>query len=108
MPLRFVAIVQKYARVRINLHELLLENRHEAVDEGDSTKAERMSWKMWKMASLNRRMMNFGNGKLKNAFINRVFTSWTKHRADLHFSNKTFNEMWKERHGNHRGTKGTE
>jgi len=92
--------------VRINLHELLLENRHESVEEGDSNKAERISWKMWKMASLNRRMMNFGTGKLKNAFINRVFKSWTKGRSDLHFSEKTFNEMWRERHGNHRGTKG--
>ena len=86
--------------VRINLHELLLENRHEAVEEGDSTRTERLSWKMWKIASLNRRMMNIGNGKLKNAFINRVFTSWTKHRADLHFSDKTFNELWRERRGN--------
>src|SRR4051794_39096375 len=85
--------------VRINLHELLLENRYEAVEEGDSTKAERISWKMWKVASLNRRMMNFGNGKLKNTFINRVFTSWTKQRAELHFSDKTFNEMWKKRRG---------
>lgn len=94
--------------VRINLHELLLENRHEAVEEGDSNKAERISWKMWKMASLNRRMMNFGNGKLKNAFINRVFKSWTQHRSDLHFSDKTFNEMWKEKRLNHRDTKGTD
>ncbi|TKK64320.1 iron-sulfur cluster-binding protein [Ilyomonas limi] len=93
--------------VRINLHELLLENRHEAVDEGDSTKAESFSWKLWKIASLNRRMMNLGNGKLKNAFINRVFKSWTQHRADLRFSDKTFNQMWKEKRLNHRGTKGT-
>ncbi len=93
--------------VRINLHELLLENRHEAVEEGDTTNAERISWRMWKMASLNRRMMNFGNGKLKNAFINRVFKSWTKHRADLHFSDKTFNEMWREQGGNHKDAEDT-
>ena len=83
--------------VRINLHELLLENRYEAVEEGENKIAEKLAWKGWKIASLNRRMMNWGNGKMKNKFINKVFTSWTKHRADLHFSSKTFNEMWKER-----------
>src|SRR6478735_3384813 len=40
--------------VKINLHELLLENRHEAVEEGDSAFAERIAWKAWKQASLNR------------------------------------------------------
>src|SRR5688572_27221889 len=31
--------------VKINLHELLLDNRHEAVDEGHSSFAERSGWK---------------------------------------------------------------
>ena len=83
--------------VRINLHELLLENRYEAVEEGENKLAEKLAWKGWKIASLNRKMMNWGNGKMKNAFINKVFTSWTKHRGSLQFSEKTFNEMWKER-----------
>ena len=84
--------------VRINLHELLLENRHEAVTEGESSIAERIAWKAWKTASLNRGMMNMGNGKLKNWVVNKIFKGWTTHRADLDFSPKTFNEMWKERH----------
>lgn len=85
--------------VRINLHELLLENRHESVAEGDSGVSERVAWKMWKLSSLNRSMMNMGNGKLKNKVVNSMFKGWTKHRADLHFSEKTFNEMWKEKQG---------
>jgi L-lactate dehydrogenase complex protein LldF len=83
--------------VRINLHELLLENRHEAIVEGDSTLAERLAWKAWKTASLNRSMMNMANGKMKNWVVNKVFKGWTAHRSDLDFSEKTFNEMWKER-----------
>src|SRR6195952_4189689 len=43
--------------VKINLHELLLENRKESVEEGHTTFAERTAWKMWKMASLHRSMM---------------------------------------------------
>ena len=83
--------------VRINLHELLLENRHEAVESGNKTWGEKIAWKMWKRASLNRGMMNMGNGTMKNWFVNKVFTAWTSRHGDLNFSQKTFNEMWKER-----------
>jgi len=82
--------------VKINLHELLLENRHEAVAQGESTAAERIAWKVWKKASLTRSMMNMGSGGLKNWVVNKVFKGWTTHRSDLNFSKKTFNEMWKE------------
>lgn len=82
--------------VKINLHELLLENRHEAVEEGDSSLSERIAWRVWKQASLNRKMMNMANGNIKNWVINKVFKGWTTHRSDLNFSAKTFNEMWKE------------
>jgi len=80
--------------VRINLHELLLDNRHEAVLQGSSTLAERFAWKAWKTASLNRKMMNMGNAKMKNWVVNKVFKGWTAHRADLNFPQKTFNELW--------------
>jgi len=86
--------------VKINLHELLLENRHEAVLENTSSISERIAWKAWKQASLNRSMMNMGNGKIKNWVINKVFKSWTKQHGDLNFSGKTFNELWKEKHSN--------
>jgi len=82
--------------VKINLHELLLENRHEAVEKGDSSFTERIAWKAWKKASLNRSMMNMGNGSLKNWVVNKVFKGWTTHRSDLDFSKKTFSEMWKK------------
>jgi len=83
--------------VRINLHELLLDNRHEAVKQGSSSLIERISWKVWKTASLNRSMMNMSNGSIKNKVVNTIFKGWTKHRGSLDFSKKTFNEMWKER-----------
>ncbi len=83
--------------VKINLHELLLENRHESVEEGFTTYTERIAWKMWKTASLKRSMMNMGNGRLKNMIVNSLFKDWKKNRGELDFSQKTFNEMWKER-----------
>jgi L-lactate dehydrogenase complex protein LldF len=83
--------------VKINLHELLLENRNESVKEGDASFGERMVWKVWKRVMLSRRMMNMGNGKMKNRMINSIAKDWTRHRSDLEFPPKTFNEMWKER-----------
>ncbi len=82
--------------VKINLHELLLENRKESVEEGYTTLTEKMAWKMWKIASLKRGMMNMGSGNLKNKVVNGLFKGWKKHRSDLDFSPKTFNEMWKD------------
>ena len=86
--------------VKINLHELLLENRSESVAEGHTTFTERMAWKIWKTASTNRIMMNLGNGKLKNKIVNSLFKDWKKNRGELNFSPKTFNQMWKERNKN--------
>ena len=83
--------------VKINLHELLLDNRHEAIKKGISTVAERIAWKAWKTASLNRSMMNMANGTVKNKIVNTIFKGWTKNRSDLSFSPKTFNEIWKEK-----------
>jgi L-lactate dehydrogenase complex protein LldF len=83
--------------MRINLHELLLDNRHEAVSQGTSTLAERVAWKAWMVASLNRPMMNMGNGKMKNWVVNKVFKGWAVHRSELDFTPKTFNEMWKDK-----------
>ncbi len=85
--------------VKINLHELLLENRYEAVDSGMAPITEKMAWKAWKMASLNRKMMNMANGKLKNIVVNKLFKGWTVHRSNLNFSAKTFNQLWQERKG---------
>ena len=83
--------------VKINLHELLLENRHEAVEAGIAPLSEKLAWRVWKTSSLNRKMMNMGNGKLKNRIVNKLFKGWTTHRSGLNFSQKTFNEMWLER-----------
>jgi L-lactate dehydrogenase complex protein LldF len=86
--------------VKINLHELLLENRHEAVDEGDSSFAERTGWKLWKQAMLKRSLMNMGNRKIKNWVVNTLLKGWKEHRSEMEFPKKSFNQMWKEKYGN--------
>jgi L-lactate dehydrogenase complex protein LldF len=83
--------------VKINLHELLLENRHEAVEQGYSNFAERTAWKAWKQAMLKRKWMNMANGTIKSRVVNTLVKGWKQHRAELHFPKKSFNQLWVER-----------
>ncbi len=85
--------------VKINLHELLLENRHEAAEEGYAPMAEKLAWKGWRMAMLRRGWMNMANGNMKNKLINSVAKAWTRHRGKLDFPKKSFNQQWKEKYG---------
>jgi len=82
--------------VKINLHELLLENRSEAVEKGSSTFSERTAWKFWKKAMLNRGLMNMGSSKMKSWVVNTFVKDWKKNRKELEFPKKSFNQMWKE------------
>ncbi|HEY1112725.1 MAG TPA: LutB/LldF family L-lactate oxidation iron-sulfur protein [Chitinophagaceae bacterium] len=83
--------------VKINLHELLLENRKEAVESGASTFAERTAWKMWKQAMLHRSMLNLAPGNVKGWVVNNFVKDWKKGRGDIKFPQKTFAQQWKER-----------
>ncbi|HUR10996.1 MAG TPA: LutB/LldF family L-lactate oxidation iron-sulfur protein [Flavitalea sp.] len=84
--------------VKINLHELLLENRYEAVKEENTDWKERLAWKIWKRTSLKRKFMNMGSSSLKNRIVNKLFAGWATHRSELVFPPKTFNQLWKEQH----------
>ena len=86
--------------VKINLHELLLENRHEAVEEGFSSFTEKMAWKMWKQGMLHRKWMNMAGGNIKNRVVNGLIKGWKEYRGDMEFPKKSFNELWKEKYGN--------
>ncbi len=85
--------------VKINLHELLLDNRYEAVKDGYASLSEKFAWKLWKKASLSRSMMNMGGASLKNWMVNKAFKAWTAHRDELEFAPKTFNQRWKTERG---------
>ncbi len=85
--------------VKINLHELLLENRHEAVNEGHSSFGEKIAWKMWRQGMLRRRWMNMASGSIKNWVVNSLVKGWKRHRGEMEFPKKSFNELWREKHG---------
>ncbi len=83
--------------MNIRIHELLIDNRKKSTEQGLAPITERAAWRIWRIASLKRGIMNIGSGKLKNRIVNSMFTSWKENRADLQFSDKSFNQMWKER-----------
>ena len=84
--------------LKINIHEMLLENRGIAAAEGLNGFGEQTAWKFWKQAMLSRSLMNMGGQRMKNKIVNMVFKdSWAKHRESLDFADKSFNKMWKER-----------
>jgi len=76
-----------------------LENRNEAVKTGESNFGERMAWKLWKRAMLNRRTMNAGNSIIKNWVVNSFVKEWKKNRGEIVFPKKSFNQMWTEMKG---------
>jgi L-lactate dehydrogenase complex protein LldF len=84
--------------VKINIHEMLLENRHIAVKEKLNDFSENISWKVWKKGMLSRGLMNSAGAGIKTRLINKVFKdSWGAHREQLVFPKKSFNQLWKER-----------
>lgn len=83
--------------VRINLHELLLHNRMQSVEGGNTVLAERLAWKAWRIASTNRGLLNLATYRMKNKIVNKLFKGWTNRRTELHFPEKSFNQLWKER-----------
>lgn len=84
--------------VKINIHEMLLTNRNIAVNEKQGSFAEGSTWQMWKLAMLNRGLMNIAGGKMKNKVVNTLFKdSWAATRSPLNFPAKSFNQLWKDR-----------
>jgi L-lactate dehydrogenase complex protein LldF len=86
--------------VNIELHKILLTNRKEYVENQFATSTERLTWKIWKKAMLNRTWMNQGSASVKNfVFRNLAKSVWGNRRNPIHFSEMSFHELWKAERG---------
>ncbi len=84
--------------LKINIHEMLLENRTIAAEQGLNGTTEKVTWALWQQAMLSRRLMNIAGSKMKNKVVNGLFkNSWAVHRGEIKFAERSFNRMWKER-----------
>lgn len=83
--------------VKINIHEMLLENRSIYVDEGHSEIKERIGWKLFKTGVSYRPLMNIASSNLKNKMFDKLFAPmWGDSRTVPFFPKKNFGKLWKE------------
>ena len=84
--------------VKINIHEMLLENRSIAVQENLNGFKEHAVWALWERAMLSRTLLNMAGAGMKGKVVNKLFEdTWVKHRTPLQFAERSFNKMWKDR-----------
>lgn len=84
--------------VKIPLHELLLQNRHEAVSQKYISYKWRIIVQGWKTLMLHRWMIDKPKSKLKNRIIVRFGRKmWGPRRTLPKIAHKSFKERWKER-----------
>lgn len=82
--------------VNIDIHQMLLNNRHEEAVWNTQSSSEKRAWKAWRSVSLSRRKMNapaFAKNMTANLFLKKM---WGKRREFPKFPSKTFNQLWKK------------
>ena len=84
--------------VRINLHNLLLINRRQSVEEGHQGTGEKRIIGLWKRAMMSRRVLDLAPSNVKNWGLNWILrrSGWTEKRAGLTVAPKSFAQLWKE------------
>ena len=86
--------------VRINLHELLLENRNESVKLKLYDTSEKVVMFAWKNLMLHRKLIDFSSAKIKNIFLGKFFQKQWGSRRDLpKINEQSFHDWWKKERG---------
>jgi len=84
--------------VKINLHELLIFNRNDAVENKHTGFWERRIMFGWKVLMNNRKYLDKISPKNKNWIINKFFTkAWGPSRELPVVKEKSFKQLWEER-----------
>ena len=83
--------------VKIDIHKMLLLNRRDSVEQGLTSKIEKIGWKLWKSGMLKRNFMDMLSGGWKNRILKYLFKkTWGDTRSIPSVSPKSFNKLWKE------------
>lgn len=84
--------------MKIELHNLLVMNRKDAVNQGFYSKTEKFGWMIWKRAMLSRKLTNTGGAGIKNFMMRLLFKkTWGAKRDMPVIAKKSFNQLWKEK-----------
>lgn len=83
--------------VKIDIHNMLLANRRDAVKDGNTSLVERVGWKAFSKGITKRSLIDKVGGKTKNWFLRTFFKkSWGSHRALPTVAEKSFSQQWKD------------
>ncbi|QIX61977.1 iron-sulfur cluster-binding protein [Hymenobacter sp. BT18] len=85
--------------VKINLHNLLLKNRQQAVSQGFTDKEERRAVGFWLYGMKHRWAWDAAPAAGKNWVLSRLLgeVGWSKRRDALQIAPKSFRQLWKQR-----------
>ena len=85
--------------VRVPLHNLLLLNRRQSVEEGYAPTEERAAIGLWKWSMQHRWVLDLLPVKIKDWSLGRLLgqVGWSKRRESLHIAGPSFRELWRER-----------
>jgi L-lactate dehydrogenase complex protein LldF len=87
--------------VKIDLHNLLLLNRRQAVQEGLIEENERLAITGFKFTMLHRWVLDLPFNRIKTWVVSKLFQdTWGKRRLNLSFPSKNFKKLWKEHQKN--------
>jgi len=83
--------------VRINLHNLLLLNRQQSVNEGHAPVQEKLAIGLWKWSMQHRWALDVLPASLKDWSLGQLLgqVGWSKRRASLHIAQQSFRELWR-------------
>ena len=85
--------------VKIDLHNHLVRNRKDMVQQGFVKNGEKLMWYSWKKIMLSRKNMNKGVS-IKSFMLKSFFKSaWGERREFPKLADKSFNQLWRERFG---------
>lgn len=87
--------------VKIDIHNMLLANRRDAVNQKLTPEMERIGWKVFTAATSKRSLLDRFGGRFKNFIISFFMKKiWGKRRALPSFPDKSFSKQWKEKQNN--------
>jgi L-lactate dehydrogenase complex protein LldF len=85
--------------VKIDIHNHLLRNRHDAISQGQEKTGDKLAWYTWKKFMLSRKNLN-RPAAIKNFTFKQFYKSdWGEQREFPKIADKSFNQLWRERNG---------
>ena len=82
--------------VKIDIHNHLVRNRRDIVNQGAISKGEKLIWYGWKKMMQNRKTMD-KSLSVKNFMLKQFFkSSWGDRREFPKLAEKSFNQLWQK------------